>query len=106
MAGRLTVKERAQIAARYEVRNSVVAVQRWWRTVRGRNTTIRPETIKSCHSKLLTTGSVTDAQRSDHPSTSRSVDSIPGRLRKLVDAAGAYVDFKVMHQYSHLKRYM
>ena len=58
---RLTVKERAQIAVRYEVWNSVVAVQRWWRTVKGRNTTIRPETIKNCHSKLLTTGSVTDA---------------------------------------------
>jgi len=31
MAGRLIVKERAQIAARFEVWNSVVAVQRWWR---------------------------------------------------------------------------
>ena len=93
MAGRLTVKERAQIAARYEVWNSVVAVQRWWRMVKGRNTTIRLETIKNCHSKVLTTGSVTEARRSGRPSTSRSVDSIPGRLRKLVDAAGAYVEF-------------
>ena len=42
--------------------NSVVAVQRWWRTVKGRNATIRQETIKNCHSKLLTTGSVTDAR--------------------------------------------
>jgi len=40
----------------------VVAVQRWWRTVKGRNAKIRPETIKNCHSKLLTTGSVTDAR--------------------------------------------
>ncbi|KDR09088.1 hypothetical protein L798_01352 [Zootermopsis nevadensis] len=31
MAGRLTVQERAQIAARYEVWNLVVAVQRWRR---------------------------------------------------------------------------
>jgi len=33
MAGHLTVTERAQIAASYEVWNSVVAVHRWWRTV-------------------------------------------------------------------------
>ena len=76
MAGRLTVKERAQTAARYEVWNSVVAVQRWWRTVKGRNTTIRPETIKTCHSKLLTTDSVTDARRNDRPSTSRSEENV------------------------------
>ena len=55
MAGRFSVKERTQIAARYEVWNSVVAVQIWWRTVKGRNATIRQETIKNCHSKLLTT---------------------------------------------------
>jgi len=47
MAGRLTVQERAQIAARYEEWNSVVAVQRWWLTVKGRNATIRQETIKN-----------------------------------------------------------
>ena len=84
----------------------MVAVQRWWRTVKRRNTTIRPETIKNCHSKLLTTGSVKDARRSVRPSTSRSVDSIPGRLRKLVVSAGAYVEFQVIHPYSHLKRYI
>ena len=76
MAGRLTVPERAQIAACYEVWNSVVAVQRWWRTVKGRNATIRHKTIKNCHSKLLTTGSVTDTRRSDHPSTSRSEENM------------------------------
>jgi len=47
MAGRLTVQERAQIAARYEEWNSVVAVQRWWLTVKERNATIRQETIKN-----------------------------------------------------------
>ena len=76
MAGRLTVQERAQFAARYEVWNSVVAVQRLWRTVKGRNATIRQETIKNCHSKLLTTGSVMDAQRSGRPSTSRSEENV------------------------------
>ena len=40
----------------------MVVVHRWWRTVKGRNATIRQETIKNCHSKLLTTGSVTDAR--------------------------------------------
>jgi hypothetical protein len=156
MAGCLTVQERAQIAAHYEVWNSAVAVQRWWRTMKGRNASIRHETIKNFYSKLLTTGSVTDARRSGRPSTSQSVendalvrdmfthsrrkstrqaaresglakaevyrakprkmeqlgdrirnvitkvphdflqktvDSIPGRLRKLVDAAGAYIEF-------------
>jgi len=76
MAGRLTVPELAQIAARYEVWNSVVAVQSWWRAVKGRNATIRRETIKNCHSKLLTTGSVTTARRSGRPSTSRSDENV------------------------------
>jgi len=134
----------------------VVAVQRWWHTVKRSNATICQETIKNCHSKLLTTGSVTDARKSGRPSTSRSeenvalvrdmfihsprkstrqaaresglakeevyrakprtmeqledrirnvitnvqhdflqktVDSIPSRLRKLVDAAGTYIEF-------------
>ena len=76
MAGRLTVQERAQIAALYEVWNSVLAVQRWWRAVKGRNATVRQETIKNCHSKLLTTVSVTDARRSGRPSTSRSEENV------------------------------
>jgi hypothetical protein len=76
MARRLTVQERAQIAARYEVWNLVVVVQRWWRTMQGRNATIRHETIKNCQSKLLTTGSVTYARRSGRPSTSRSVENV------------------------------
>ena len=76
MAGRFNVKERAQIAARYEVWNSVVAVRRWWRTVKGRSATIRQETIKYCHSKFLPTGSVTDARRSGRLSTSRSEENV------------------------------
>jgi hypothetical protein len=69
MSGRLTVQERAQIVARYEEWNSVVAVQRWWLTVKGRNATIRQETIKNCHSKFLTTRSVTDvwSEMAVHP---------------------------------------
>ena len=76
MAGHLSVKELAQIPAHYEVWSSGVAVQRWWRTVKGRNTTIRPETIKNCHLKPSTTGSVTDARRSGRPSTSRSEENV------------------------------
>ena len=44
--------------------------------MKGINTTIRPETIKNYHSKLLTTDSVTDARRSGRPSTSRSEDNV------------------------------
>ena len=44
--------------------------------VKGSNATIRQETIKNCHSKLLTTGSVTDARRSGCPSTSRSEENV------------------------------
>ncbi|PSN46152.1 hypothetical protein C0J52_20931 [Blattella germanica] len=76
MADRLTVQQRTQIAARYEVWNSVVLVQRWWRNINGGNATIRPETIKNCHRKLMTTGSVKDERRIGHPSTSRSDDNV------------------------------
>jgi len=63
MAGQLTVQEQAQIVARYEVWNSVVAVQRWWRVVKGRNATIRQEIIKNCHSILLTVWCIMTATR-------------------------------------------
>ena len=62
MAGCLTVQERAQIAARYEVRRFIVEVQRWWRTIKGRHAQIDPKTIKNCHAKLMTTGSVCDTR--------------------------------------------
>jgi hypothetical protein len=76
MAGRLTTQERAQIASRYEVWNSVVAVQRWWCTMKGGHATVRQETIKNCHSKLLTTGSVKDALWSGRQSTSWSEENV------------------------------
>ena len=71
MAGRLTVQERAQIAARYEVWRSILQVQRWWRTIKGRHAQIDLKTIKNCHEKLTTTGFVTEAQRSGRPSKFR-----------------------------------
>ena len=64
MAGRLTVQERAQIAARYKVWRPIVEVQRYWRTIKRRHAQIDP---KNCHAKLMTTGSVSDTQRSDCP---------------------------------------
>ena len=41
-----------------------------------RNATIRQEKNKHCHSKLLTTGSVTEARRNGRPSTSRSEENV------------------------------
>ena len=76
MAGRLTVQERAQIAARYEVRKSIVEVRRWWRTIKERQAQIDPKTIKNCHAKLMTTGSVSDIQRSGRPSKFRDSEVV------------------------------
>ena len=76
MAAKLSVEERAKIAARYEVWGSVVRVQRWWRAERGIHATLDAKTIKNFHRNLLTTGSVTDARRSGRPSTSRTDDNV------------------------------
>ena len=54
----------------------MVAVERWWRVLKGRNATIHQENVKNCHSKLLTTRSVTDARISGLPSTSRSEKNV------------------------------
>ncbi len=70
MAGCLTLQERVQLAARHEVWRSVVQVQRWWRTIKGRHAQVDAKTIKNCYAKLMATGSVTDTQRSGHPSNS------------------------------------
>src|SRR5258705_9159309 len=68
---------RAQIASWFEVWKSVVKVQRWWRTVHDiLATIIHPNTIRNCHTKLMTTGSVTDARRSGRPSTVRSPENV------------------------------
>ena len=64
MAGRLTVQEHAQIEACYEVWRFIVQVQRWWKTIKGRQAQIDSKTIKNCQAKLMTTGSVSDIQRS------------------------------------------
>ena len=64
MAGRLTVQGHAQIAARYEVWIFIVEMQRWWKTIKERHAQIDSKTIKNCQAKLMTTGSVSDTQRS------------------------------------------
>ena len=71
MAGRITVQERAQIAARHDVWRSIVEVQLWLRAIKGRHAQLDPKTIKNCHAKLMTTGSVSDTQRSGRPSKFR-----------------------------------
>jgi hypothetical protein len=76
MAGRFSVPEWAKIAARCEVWNWVVAVQRWWREVRGRNATVHKETVKKLHSRLLTRILVTDVRSSGRPFTSRSEENV------------------------------
>ncbi len=72
MAKRFSVQDRAQIATRYEMWQSVVAVQRSWRGKRGKHETCHPDNIKNCHWNLMTTGSVCDAERSGRSPTSRS----------------------------------
>ena len=72
----LTLQERAQLASRYEVWQSVLRVQRWWRTIHGPRAQVDPKTIKNCHAKLMTTGSVVDARRSGRPSTSTTQETV------------------------------
>ena len=71
MAKRLTVQDRALIATRYEMWQSVIEVQRWWRSQRGRHATLDAKIIKNCHQKLMTTSSVCDVERSGRDLTSR-----------------------------------
>ncbi len=76
MTKRLTVQDRALIATRYEMWQSVIELQRWWRSQRGRHATLHPNTIKNCHQKLMTTGSVCDTERSGRHSSSRSPEVV------------------------------
>ncbi|CAG4945988.1 unnamed protein product [Parnassius apollo] len=66
---------RVQIASRYEVWQSIVEVQTWWRNFNGLHAGLDPKTIKNCHSKLMNTGSLADSKRTGRPSTSRSDES-------------------------------
>ncbi|CAG5050222.1 unnamed protein product [Parnassius apollo] len=70
------MQERAQIASRYEVWQSIVEVQRWWRNFNEPHAVLDQKTIKNCHSKLMKTGLVADSKRIGRPSTSRSEENI------------------------------
>ena len=63
MANKFTLQERTQIALKFEVCQSVIAVQRWWRQLHGRHAIINPHTIHACHDKLVTTGSSGNRER-------------------------------------------
>ena len=84
MSERLTNHKRAQIASRYEVWKSVVQVQRWWREHHEHRACLDSKTIKTCHSKLMTTGSVKDAPRSGRPSKSEAENDVE-LLREMFD---------------------
>ena len=72
MTSPLAIHLRAKTAARYEVRNFIVLVQRRWGARKGRQEALRPETIKDCRAKFMITDSVNGKRRSGHPFTSRS----------------------------------
>ena len=47
MAEKLTVAQRARIAARYEVWQSEIAVHRWWHKETERHVTLDPQMMKN-----------------------------------------------------------
>ena len=65
MTSTFTLQERAKIAARYEVRNFIVLVHRWWGASEAKHETLSPETIRNCPAKFMTTGPVEDKRRSE-----------------------------------------
>lgn len=65
MPGVISIKDRAKIASRYKVFQSLVAVQSWWRVVKGANESLNEKNMNNCHRKLLETGSVCDKRRVD-----------------------------------------
>lgn len=76
MPGVLSIEDRARIAARYEVFRSVVAVQRWWRRVKGIHEPLNSRTIKNCHQKLVERGSVLDKKKSGRARVSVTEENI------------------------------
>jgi hypothetical protein len=72
--------------------------------VKGRNATIRPETIKNYRLKLMTTGLVRDAGRSGRPSTSRSEENM-ATVRETFTLSPVKSTHQAAHE-SGLSRYM
>ena len=83
MTNRLTVQDRALIATRYEIWQSVVEVQKWWRTQRSKHITLDAKTIKNYHQKLMTNGSVCDLEHPGRPVACRPPEVVDA-VRKMV----------------------
>lgn len=60
----------------YEVLRSAVCVQRWWTREKVVNASLNSRTIKSCHTKLMTTGAVTDKKKPGRRPTVSTVENI------------------------------
>ena len=54
----------AKIEPPYEMRNFIALVQRRWGARKGSHDTLRPETIRGCRAKSMTTGSENEKRRS------------------------------------------
>ena len=72
----LTPQQRAQIASRFEVWGSIIEVKRWFRSTFGIHKKVSPNTIKTCHSKLLNIGTVLRKSYKTRPLTARTQDNI------------------------------
>ena len=66
MSSALTIQEQA---ARYEMRNFIVPVQRRCGACKGKHNTLRPEVNRGYSTKLMTTGTVNDKRKSGRPFT-------------------------------------
>ena len=87
MTTSLTIQERAKIEARYEVRNFIVLVQKWWGACKDRHKTRRPGTIRNCRAKLMTAGSVNDRRKERafiHKSISEEGENSAGNLMRIL----------------------
>lgn len=76
MAGRLAVQERSKIAACYDVRNSIVLVQKWWRPEKSKHATLHPETIKKLSFKA-DDHDICEQSRKLHPIIAENVVTVP-----------------------------
>ena len=90
MAQGLTIRERAQQASRYEGWQSVIQVQRWWRTMHGSRARVDPKIVNNNHSTLMNMGSVADTGRRGQPVTS-AID------RLLIDGLGFHCSTRSVH---------
>ena len=72
----LTPQQRAQIASRFEVWGSIIEVRRWFRSTFGIHKQVSPNTIKTCHYKMLNVGNVLRKPYKSRSLTARTQDNI------------------------------